>query len=370
MDLKELRTQINGIDEQILELFVKRMDVCCNVAQYKIENDLPVFQASREQEIIDKITDRVRDDLKGPAKVLFTDLMDISKCRQFQTFFAGADGFPSEPLTLVGNRTVAIPGTSGSYSHAAAMKFFPEPVPLFYESFGEVFAAVESSTAEFGVVPICNSTTGTVSQTYELMNKHDFKICACTKIPVNHCLAAREDTDPSRIREIYSHEQAIMQCSSFLAERGYKTHTYENTATAAVYVKESDRPLAAICSEICANELGLKIIDRNISDTKSNTTRFILITRKTMLIDGANIISVSLTTPHEASALYRLLTKFSVSGLNLTKLESRPIANTDFDVMFYLNFEGSIRSPEVIKLMRELETELSYFKFLGNYKEI
>jgi chorismate mutase/prephenate dehydratase len=370
MDLTELRTEINEIDEQIRELFVKRMEICYKVAEYKIENGLPVFHADREKQIIDRVRSEVSADMANPAEVLFTNIMDISKCKQFQKFFSNASEIPSVPLDLTGKRRVAVPGTVGSYSHVAATKFLPESTPDFYESFGEVFAAVESGSAEFGVVPIVNSTAGTVTQTYELMRKHDFKICACTKVAANHCFVVKPGTDISKVKRVYSHEQALMQCSRFLAERGYSARSYENTALAAAYVKESDQPYAAICSEECAKHFGLEIVERTITDAECNYTRFILIAKQMMLAEDANIISVSLTTPHQTSALYRLLTKFSVSGLNLTKLESRPIANTDFDVLFYLDFEGSIKSPDVVKLIRELETELTYFKFLGNYKEI
>ena len=217
---------------------------------------------------------------------------------------------------------------------------------------------------------IANSTAGTVSQTYELLRKYDFHISATTKIEINHCLAVRNDTDPAGIKRVFSHEQALMQCSEYLAEKGYSTRPYENTALAAAFVKESNEPYAAICSEVCANELGLKIIDRNIANAESNFTRFILFSKTAKRLEDADTISVSLTLPHQTSALYRLLTKFSVAGLNLTKLESRPIANTDFDVLFYLDFEGSVTSPEVVRLIRELKHELAYFKYLGNYKEI
>jgi chorismate mutase/prephenate dehydratase len=369
MDLTELRTEINEIDEQIRELFVKRMGICYQVAEYKIENNLPVFHADREKQIIDKVRSSVSEDMANSAEVLFTNIMDISKCKQFQQFFADASEIPSLPLDLSGKHRVAVPGTIGSYSHVAASKLLPDSEPDFYESFGEVFAAVESGSAEFGVVPIVNSTAGTVTQTYELMRKHDFKICACTKVAANHCLVVKSGTDISQVRRVYSHEQALMQCSKYLAEHGYSAHTYENTALAAAYVKDSDKPYAAICSEECAKHFGLEIVEHSIADAECNYTRFILIAKQMMLAEGADIISVSLTTPHQTSALYRLLTKFSVSGLNLTKLESRPIANTDFDVLFYLDFEGSIKSPDVVKLIRELETELTYFKFLGNYKE-
>ena len=370
MDLNELRGQINDIDDQLLALFEKRMEVCGQIAEYKLANDMKVFHPEREKQVIEQIRAKASEGLGSSAQVLFTNIMDISKCLQFQRFFSYAEPFKFEPLDLSGSYRVAVPGTTGSYSQAAAQKFIPALETQLYDSFAEVFAAVESGSAEFGVAAIANSTAGTVSQTYELLRKYDFHICASTKIEINHCLAVRQETDPAGIKRVFSHEQALMQCSKYLSEKGYKTRPYENTALAAAFVKESDEPYAAICSEVCANELGMKIVDRNIANAEANFTRFILFSKTPRRLDDADTISVSLTLPHQTSALYRLLTKFSVAGLNLTKLESRPIANTDFDVLFYLDFEGSVTSPSVVRLIRELGHELSYFKYLGNYKAI
>ena len=172
------------------------------------------------------------------------------------------------------------------------------------------------------------------------------------------------------IKIVYSHEQALSQCSEFLSQNGLKSHKYANTALAACYIKESNEPYAAICSEACARQNDLEILRHNIANAAENYTKFILISKETLCSENADIVSVSLALPHTSSALYRLLTKFSVAGLNLSMIESRPIANTDFDVVFYLDFEGAITSPDVAKLMSELNSELSYFKFLGNYEEI
>ena len=370
MDLQQLRKEINQIDNEIIELFKKRMNCCFGVAEYKIENNLPVFQADREKEIIKRIRSSVPEELENSAEVLFTTLMDISKCKQFQKFFAESNHIDFEPLDLTGNHVVAVPGTIGSYSHIASTQFVKDGTPVFYETFDEVFSAVSNGEAEFGVLPIANSTTGSIIQTYNLMRQHDFKICAQTKVKVDHCLAVKPGVKLEDVKSIYSHEQGIMQCSKFIEKHGFKTHTYSNTSLAACYIKSSDEPLGAICSQACANELGLEILETRIVDAEENYTKFMLISKKILCPDDANIVSVSLALPHTSSALYRLLTKFSVAGLNLCMIESMPIANTDFDVIFYLDFEGKITSPDVAKLINELEAELSYFKFLGNYSEI
>lgn len=370
MDLQELRQEINTIDKQLEELFIKRMNLCFNVAEYKIRNNLPVFQSDREKEIIKRVRADMPDELKSASEVLFTTIMDISKCKQYQKFFADKNKIEYEPLNLSGRHKVAVPGVSGSYSHIACTQLFDGCDPVFFENFEDVFKAVENGGAEFGVLPIVNSTAGSVGQTYELLKEYDLKICATSKVRISHCLAVKKGVDFNSIKAVYSHEQGLMQCSQFIKENAFKTHTYSNTALAACYIKSADEPYGAICSEQCAKEQGLEIIRRNIADAAENYTRFILVSKKTLRSENADIVSVSLALPHTSSALYRLLTKFSVAGLNLSMIESRPIANTDFDVVFYLDFEGAINSPDVAKLINELEAELSYFKFLGNYEEI
>lgn len=370
VDLKELRQNINDIDNEIIELFKKRMECSFGVAEYKIKNNMPVFQADRENEIIKKVRNNVPEELGDSAEVFFTTLMDISKCKQYQKFFADSNPIEFEKLDLTGSPVVAVPGTVGSYSHIASTQFIKGGKTVFYENFDEVFNAVENGDAEFGVLPFANSTTGSVVQTYSLMRIHNFKICAQTKVKVDHCLAVKKGVKLEDIKSIYSHEQGIMQCSEFIKKHGFKTHTYSNTSLAACYIKSSDKPLGAICSTVCAEDLGLEILEHSIANVQENYTKFMLISKKNLCPENANIISVSLALPHTSSSLYRLLTKFSVAGLNLCMIESMPIANTDFDVIFYLDFEGSISSPDVIKLINELNSELSYFKFLGNYSEV
>lgn len=371
MDLQDLRKQINEIDDEILQLFVKRMGICLDVAQYKIDNNLPVFQTDREKAIIDKVREKSPDWLENSSEILFTTIMDISKSQQYQRVFDGSGKMDYEEFDKVyGSVAVACPGTQGSYSHIAATKIFPDGSPVFFEDFEDVFKAVVKGEADFGIMPIQNSTAGSVHQAYNLLKKYNCHIAASTKVKVSHCLAVKPETDFSQIKKVFSHEQALAQCSDFLKDNGFVCEKYSNTALAAEFVKESNEPYAAICSEECADRLGLKIISDSIINESDNYTRFILLSKNVYSSADANIISVSLSLSHTKSSLYRLLTKFSVAGLNLLRIESRPIASKDFDVVFYLDFEGTIENPEVSKLVAQLESELSYFKFLGNYKEI
>ncbi len=370
MDLTQLRQQINETDKQIQQLFEKRMGLCMDVAEYKIKNNIKVFQSGREKEIIDRVRGDAPDWLENSAEVLFTTLMDISKSLQYRRFFADTTNIVHRTLDLSAPAKVAVPGTVGSYSEEAACKLLPKGVFTFFADFEDVIRCVMDGEADFGILPIQNSTAGSVSRTYDLMKKYDLNICASTKVRIDHCLAAKKGTKISDISIVYSHTQALMQCSDFLSENHLKSHEHFNTALAADKVKESSEPIAAVCSRKCAAEKGLDILAENIANANDNFTRFILISKETLISGDADTISVSLTLPHTRSALYRMLTKFSVAGLNLTMIESKPIANSDFDVVFYLDFEGSIKRPEVVKLITELENELAFFRFLGNYKEI
>ena len=370
MDLNELREEINIIDDEILKLFQKRMDISREVAAYKMKNGLEVFQSAREKEIIKKVREKAPEGLENGAEVLFNTIMDISKSRQYQEFFpvTGEMKYNSIDFDRIGK--IACPGTYGSYSQIACKQISPNAQIEFYNTFDEVFDAVITEKCDFGILPIQNSTAGSVTQTYELMKHYNFFIAGGTRVKVDHCLAARKGIDIRDIKTVLSHEQGLMQCSEFLKENSLTTQEYVNTALAAGFVRDSSEPYAAICSEECAEEMGLNIISRGIGNSSENYTRFILISKDIFIADGANIISVSLSLPHSRSALYRLLTKFSVSGLNLLRLENKPIATKDFDVVFYLDFEGNVKNREVLSLMSELESELGYFKFLGNFKEM
>lgn len=370
MDLQELRKQINEIDEQMLKLFEKRMAIASQVAEYKIKNKLPVFQSDREKEIIQKVRNNVAYGLENGAEVLYNTIMDISKSQQYQEFFSDSASIEYSPFEYSMVKKIACPGTYGSYSEIAAKQISSCADISFYNSFDEVFEAVIKGECDFGILPIQNSTAGSVTQTYELMKRYNFYIVGGTKVKVDHCLAVRQDVAFEDINTVLSHEQGLMQCSEFLKQSGFKTKEYVNTALAAEFVKNSSQPYAAICSEECADEMGLKVLKTNIGNVYDNYTRFILISKDILISDDADIISVSLSTPHSRSALYRLLTKFSVSGLNLLRLENKPIATKDFDVVFYLDFEGSVKSREVVSLLSQLSSELTYFKFLGNFKEI
>ncbi|MFT3951991.1 MAG: prephenate dehydratase domain-containing protein [Oscillospiraceae bacterium] len=371
MDLSQLRNEIDSIDSELIKLFTQRMELTNRVAQYKLDHKLDVLQSAREQEIIQTVRSAAPPELADSAEVLFTTVMDISKSVQYRKFYAANSTIAFSAFTREGAPRAACQGTVGAYSEEACHKAFPDAQIQFYGAFEDVFHAVERGEADFGVLPIQNSTAGSVAQTYELMKQYDFKIAASVKLRVSHCLAVHPDNAGKTPARVISHEQALAQCAGFLKTLGARTEYYANTALAAEYVNTHPEDAAgAICSLACARELGLSVEAADIADARENYTRFIIISKDTYSSAEADIVSVSLSLPHTKSSLYRLLTKFSVAGLNLVRIESKPIASADFDAVFYLDFEGSISDPAVAKLIAELGAQLDYFRFLGNYYEI
>lgn len=375
MNLDEIRENIDSIDKQILELFTERMELCGQVAEYKAKNSMPVFQGGREKQILDNIAAQSPTHLVSASRLLFSQIMEISKCLQ-QEKLTNCEEIKTTALSL--KPKVACPGIRGSYTEEACCKVFGENVRAdYFDTFEQVFEAVSSGQADYGTVPLENSTAGGVDGTYELFGKYDIYICKRLSIPVNHVLAAKSrDCVPARI---ISHEQALHQCKGFITKKGYDTLTAPNTSIAARNVSQSEeKDIACICSEHCAQLYGLKILERDIADSNKNFTRFIVISKALQIEENADIISLCLSLPHVSGSLYKLLTRFYYCGLNLTKIESRPMpphikktAGTEnFEVIFYLDFEGKLSSPSVVKLLKSLESECGYYRFLGNYVDL
>ena len=375
MELSRLRDEIDKIDDEIAALFEKRADIACEIAEFKREHGMEVFQGGREEEVLKRAGERVRPELSEGARLLFTTLMDISKCRQRETL-SDVKPVVSEPQKadpLVG----AV--TKGSYTADACEKFFGANVRIkYFSDFASVFRAVEDEAIDYGVIPIENSTAGEVSATYDLMLRHRFHICKSTMIPINHVLAAKKGAKLSDIKVVTSHEMALKQCSKFLGDAGFAFEEASSTAKAAETVAASDDiSVAAVCSASCARLFGLEPVATDITDIKDNFTRFIMISRDLQIPKGADVVSLCITVPHVAGSLYRTLTRFAYCGLNLCRIESKPmpdwlsyLKDDAFEFIFYLDFIGSIRDMNVVKLLAGLEKEMKFYRFLGNYEEI
>ncbi len=372
MDLKQLRDGIDDIDSRILSLFLERMGLCKQVADYKKEHNLPVFQGNRENEIIERIKTMTGDEeLENGTAALFTTIMDISKLLQNRKLLGGSPDYEFTAPDFENAVKVGCQGTAGANSETAARMIFGGKELTYYQTFEDVFKAVESGELEYGIIPIHNSTAGSVTPAYDLMAKYSVYIVKTVCVEISHCLAAKNDIPLSEISCVYSHPQAIAQCCDFLTHNKLRTEEYGNTATAAEMVAASgdDEKIAAICSVDCAKKLGLNIISENIADCAVNRTKFICISRTLQVLPEADIVSVMLKIPHTEGSLFRLLTKFYVNGMNLCKLESRPVRDGSFEVMFYLDFSGRITDKNVKALLADLGENLEYFRFLGTSED-
>lgn len=370
MDLNELREQIDITDEKILKLFLERMELCKGVAEYKRKYNLPVFQGGREAEVIDRIKALTNDnELESGTAALFTTIMDISKILQNRKLLSDKNSNTYDAPDFANAEKIGCQGTSGANSETAARLIFGSKKPIFYKTFEEVFAAVQSGELDYGVLPVHNSTAGSVNSTYDLMAKYSVYTVKEVCVEINHCLAVKNNISINDIDKVYSHPQAISQCCDFLTAHKLKTNEYANTAMAAEMVASSNENIAAICSPECAKNLGLNIIAENIADCSVNRTRFICISRDMQVEEEADSVSVMIKIPDTEGSLYRLLTKFYVNGMNLQKIESRPLKDGSFNVMFYLDFDGKITDDGVKALMNDLAENSEYFRFLGTFKK-
>ncbi|MCC8023290.1 MAG: chorismate mutase [Clostridiales bacterium] len=375
MDLSQLREEINAIDDQIAELVVKRLDVNQQVAAYKIEHDLPVLQPDREQAVLDRAAAK-SGDYADALRLVFATLMDMGRATQHR-IIGGGDNLRKELEEAracapeLDGGVVACQGVDGAFSSEAALKRFPWAELTLYQELEDGFAAVRDGKAKFGVVPVENSITGSVHEVYDLMMKFRFHVAGAVDLPIRQCLCARSGAALEDIRQVYSMNQGLSQCSEFIKQHGLEARYYSNTAAAAQFVSESERTdIAAICSRHAAKRYGLEVLCPDIQARQDNTTRFLVISRKLMIEPGADKISVIFAVPHTTGSLYRVLGRFSMFGLNLTKLESRPGGGENFTYHFYLDLQGDIWEEKTMDLLCTLCEELPYFTLLGNYKEL
>ena len=378
MDLEALRKEIDSVDTQIIELFQKRMDIAAGIAQYKKENGKAVFDPSRERKKLAEVVSQSRDDMKHYTPFLFGQLFEASRLYQSRMINPSSplwenieDAIKNTSPVFPQNPTVACQGIEGANSQAACEKMFQNPRIVFLNTFEAVFSAIEAGLCDYGIIPIENSTAGSVNQVYDLMIEHDFKIIRSARVKIDHNLMALPGAKLSDIKEVISHPQALSQCEKFLNKLGVTVTPCENTAIAAKTVAESGRyDLAAISSEYCSSLYGLNILQYAAQDYGNNHTRFICISKNTEIYPGADKTSIMLTTPHRPGSLYGILGKFYALGINLLKLESRPIPNKDFEFMFYFDLKASVYSDEFKQLIIELQQVSDNFRYLGSYTEV
>ena len=376
-DITEIRSEIDKIDDQLSSLFVQRLNLVKEVAEFKKNNSKAVNDTSREDKILYRLAKDKPEEYKYYLKELYQTIFATSKSYQSKLICSSSKSIEminkaiesqkSFPITA----TVACQGVEGSNSSVACKSVFPISDITYFKSFEGVFNAVEKGFCEFGVLPIENSTAGSVLEVYDLMNKYSFYIASSVRVKVNHCLVGVKGATKQDVKKIISHSQALSQCSSYLKNLGVQSESVENTAVSAQMVSQAnDKSLACLCRKECAEIYNLEILEENVQDNASNYTRFIVISKELQVYEGSNKISIITSAPHETGSLSKILARFSALGLSLTKLESRPIVGSDFEFLFYFDFEGSVKDKSCVNLISELENTSQHFVFLGCYKEI
>lgn len=379
MDIQELRQQIDIIDDQLVSLFGQRMDIAAQIADFKKENKLPIYVPSREREKLQDVAKKAGPDMENYTRVLYSMLFELS--RSYQSKRTGERSALYHQITKAIEETpklfpqapmVACQGVEGAYSQIACEKIFKNPFILYFKNFEAIFTAIEQGMCQYGILPIENSTAGSVKKVYDLMIRHNFSIVRTFRLKVDHNLLVNPGTKLDDIKEIYSHEQALNQCGDFLHSlSGVNVIPVGNTAIAAQMVAQSGRnDVAAISSRSCAELYSLQCLKYSIQDKGNNRTRFICISKNLEIYPGADKTSIMMVLNHKPGALYKVLARLYTLGINVTKLESRPIPDREFEFMFYFDLETSIYSEEYVQLMCELDELCEEFKYLGSYSEV
>lgn len=379
MDQKDFREQIDLIDDELVKLFAKRMEVSSKIAQFKKEKSLPVLDVKRERDKLKAVVDSSPDDIKEYTSVLYSLMFELSRSYQNKLIGKGTplvskikDAIENTPKLFPEREAVACQGVEGAYSQIACDKLFKAPNVMYFSNFDAVFSAVEKGFCRYGVVPLENSTAGSVNTVYDLMTKHKFSIVRSIRLKVEHNLLAKPGTQISDIKEIYSHQQAISQCAGFLQSlKNVKIIPCENTAVAAKMVAESDRnDIATLSSRECMKLYGLSCLKASVQDKDNNYTRFICISKDLEIYPGADRTSLMAVLEDKPGSLYKLLSRLYALGINLNKLESRPMPEREFEFMFYFDLDTPVYFQEFLQLMGEIGDICEEFSYLGSYSEV
>ena len=378
MELSQYREQIDSIDNELIKLFARRMELAGQIALRKRELGRPVLDAGREREKLLDVMGRCPEEFRDYSVSLYSLLFELSRSYQRRTLGVGSplaeqisSAIENTDKLFPQSATVACQGVEGAYSQQACEKLFRVPGILYFNSFDAVFSAIEKGLCRYGVIPLENSTAGSVNMVYDLMMRHNFRIVRSLRLKVDHNLLVKPGTKLSDIREIYSHQQALSQCANYLQKfSGVKIIPCENTAIAARYVAQSEGGCAALSSRACMKLYGLDCLEQSVQDQGNNYTRFICISRDLEIYPGSDRTSLMMVLPHSPGSLYKVLSRFYALGINLNKLESRPMPERNFEFMFYFDLDTSVYSPQFIQLMGEIQDICEEFSYLGSYSEV
>lgn len=367
MDLNECRVKIDEIDKKLMALFEERMNVVVDVAKYKQKNNLPIFHKDRENEVIKKNVDRIQDEaLKSYADKLLHYMMDLSKDYQCEKI-----GKREAALSKSREVKIAFQGVEGSFGEEALIKYFGESYERKdYEEFEDVFKALKDEDANYGVLPIENSSTGSITTVYDLLKKYDFHIVGETLLRIEQNLLGVKGAKIEDIKEVYSHTQGIEQSSEYLRTLpDIKKIPYVNTAISAKFVADSnDKSKAAIASLKAGEKYNLEVLKRNINNAKENYTRFIIIGKNFETTELCNKLTISFTLENKVGNLYKELKAFSDNDINMRKIESRPMGNGSFNYFFYVDIDGNIEYENIKNALKQIQKSTYEFKILGAYK--
>jgi len=369
-ELEKLRQKINKTDEKLVDLFIERMSLINRVGKYKAERNMKIYDRTREKDITERFVSRVKVDFDVKYVEWFLEnLMFLS--RKFQGDIIAEKQEPpkfegSTPVTAIGYQ-----GVTGCYSYQMGLEYFGEEVEtLSCRSFRDVFEALAQGKIQYGVLPIENSTSGSINEVYDLLREYEFYIVGEKCLKVEHSLLAVAGAELSDIREVYSHQQGLIQCSRYLNEHpGWTQMSYFDTAGSAEYVAKEDlKSKACIASKKAASVYGLNIISQDIQDNRNNSTRFVIIGKDKLEIEKADKVSIVLSVPHKPGTLYGVLKHFADGNCNLMKLESRPLEGKAWEYFFYIDFSGNVNEESTKGILADIEKESSYFRLLGNYR--
>ncbi len=381
MELSDIRRDIDRIDGELVRLLCERLECSQRVAAFKHEHGLPVLNEVREQEVLAAVEaasttlDENGHGFELANRLVYSAVMEASRALQYRLLGAGAalrrTLSEAEQALIPSERArVVCQGVSGAFSHEAASVLFPSAQPQFVERWEDVIEAVKTGQADYGLLPVENSSTGSVHEVYDLIMANRCHIAAAVALPVEHCLLTTDGASPEEIRTVISHPQALAQCRDFITAHGFEQQSFGNTAAAAREVaRRGDKTVAAIGSKAAAAAYGLQVAADGIQTVKGNTTRFVAISRQLCIPADADRITLLFCLPHRTGSLYHMLGRFALEGLNLTKIESRPLMTGSFEYAFYLDFEGNARNEHTVSLLCALSEELEQFTVLGNYRE-
>ncbi len=374
-DLFEIRNEIDEVDAQLVSLYEKRMKLAEQVAEYKISVGKKVFDREREETKLKKVAELAGDPFaRNGVMELFEQIMSMSRKRQYQlltehgilakTDFTEVEKLPQEQVKIV------FQGEEGANSQIAMHAYFGEDVESCHvETWRDAMEAIAGGTADYAVLPIENSSAGIVSENYDLLMEYDNVIVGEQILKIDHCLLGLPEAELSDIKRVYSHPQALMQCSKYLEEhRCWDKHSVKNTAVAAKKIKEDgDLSQAAIASKPNAEIYGLKILKEEFQNNVNNSTRFVIVSRKKLFVTTADKISICFEIPHESGSLYHMLSHIIYNNLNMNKIESRPIQGKNWEYRFFIDFEGNLNDGAVQNALRGIVEEAARLRVLGNY---